>query len=176
MHMWGRRNEREQSNSGENWMELGRAMETSLVSIQTVISCGWRGDRINTQLLFESHRYEIWTWVRALQLEREVLTRALFLYTSTTSGARRPSSLSARSRSELKGSGFCFFREANKHLVMCSFFAKCLEYQAMWKTLTLKERVHGRHPNNLFCVCHRVVQFRQPNLNMSETWDRNMCG
>lgn len=75
------RNETEQSNelNGKNWIALERAIETSLVSTQTLISCGWPADRINIQLLFESHRYEIWTWVRALQLDQETLTTPLFL-------------------------------------------------------------------------------------------------
>lgn len=69
-------NETGQSNelSGKNWIALEREIETSLVRTQTLISCGWPADCINIQLLFESHRYEIWTWVRALQLDREALT------------------------------------------------------------------------------------------------------
>ncbi len=60
--------------SVENWIALEREIETSLVSTQTLISSGWPADCINIRLLFESHRYEIWTWVRALQVDREVLS------------------------------------------------------------------------------------------------------
>lgn len=45
--------------SGKNWIALEREIETSLVNTQTLISCGWPADCINTQLLFKSHRYEI---------------------------------------------------------------------------------------------------------------------
>lgn len=48
------RNERERSTAGENWIALGRAIETSLVSTQAVISCCWPGDRINTPLCLKA--------------------------------------------------------------------------------------------------------------------------
>lgn len=105
------RNETQQLNelSGKNWIALEREIETSLVSTQTLISSGWPADCINIRLLFESHRYEIWTWVRALQLDREVLTITPSpllapphqphththskIHTSTTSGTRWPLAL-----------------------------------------------------------------------------------
>lgn len=45
----------------KNCVELEKETETSLANTQTLISFGWPADCINIRLLFESHRYEIWS-------------------------------------------------------------------------------------------------------------------
>lgn len=56
---------------------------------------------------------------------------------------------------------------------MCSVFTECLEYQAVRKTLTLKERKRSlKQPFFGFVVMS--FQFGRPNLNMSENGNKKM--
>lgn len=61
----------------KNWIALEREGETPLVNTQILISCGWPADCINIQLLFESCRHEIWTWMLALQEDGRARTPPL---------------------------------------------------------------------------------------------------
>lgn len=79
MDVWSSRNDARRSNelSGKNWIILESVGGASFVNTQILISCGCPADCINIQLLFESYRDEIWTWMIALQPDREAKTALL---------------------------------------------------------------------------------------------------